>query len=93
MDGCRRSWSVEVSRRSLLQAAAYAAGAVPILTVTANRAMAAKASQSSVAYRDTPNGDKTCANCALFQPPDACRNVEGKVSPQGWCRIWVKKSS
>lgn len=78
------------SRRGVLRAAARAAGAVAILAMTAGRALA-KVSQKSVAYQDTPKGDQQCDNCALFQAPDACKYVEGKVSPTGWCNMYVKK--
>jgi High potential iron-sulfur protein len=74
------------TRRRLLQAA----GAVSLLCFGARAANAAKASKAAVSYRDTPNGDKNCANCKVFAPPDACKTVDGAVSPNGWCKIWVK---
>ena len=50
---------------------------------------APKISKKAVAYQDHPDGDKECAKCAQFQPPDACKMVEGPISPQGSCRIFV----
>jgi hypothetical protein len=50
-----------------------------------------KATKSSVSYQASPKGDQRCSNCALFQAPNACQNVEGVISPSGWCSIWVKK--
>jgi hypothetical protein len=50
-----------------------------------------KAAKSAVAYQAGPKGDQRCSNCTLFQAPNACLNVEGVVSPSGWCNIWVKK--
>jgi hypothetical protein len=81
--------SVEISRRSLLAAAA-AAGSAPILGLSAGPAMA-KMSEAAVSYQDSPKGDRNCAGCNLFQPPSACKTVEGTISPNGWCKIWVKK--
>jgi hypothetical protein len=74
----------------VLRGAARAGGAVTILAMTAGRALA-KASQKSVAYQDTPKGEQQCDNCALFQAPDACKYVDGAVSPSGWCKVYVKK--
>ncbi len=71
-------------RRVLLTAG----GAVSFLGLGIGAAHAAKASQGSVAYRDSPNGDKNCANCKLFISPNDCKSVVGPVSPNGWCRIW-----
>ncbi len=95
MENTLKIWSTELSRRSILQSAAYVAGAIPVLAtvVSVNEAAAAGMPQSAVAYRPTPNGEKRCDNCALFQAPNACRNVQGTISPQGWCRIYVKKSA
>jgi hypothetical protein len=76
-----------VSRRSLLRGATAAAG---ILGATSNQARAQpKISKVAVNYQDHPDGDKRCDKCAQFQPPDACKMVDGTISPQGSCRIFV----
>ncbi len=90
MTEARRIWSTDLSRRGLLQRAACAAGAAAILGVGVNAAMAGKMPQASVGYQGSPKGSQNCANCRLFQAPNACRSVDGSISPQGWCRIWVK---
>jgi hypothetical protein len=82
--------SLELTRRRLLQAGAGAAGAVSILGLSTRGAKAAKASKAAVAYRDSPKGDQNCANCRLFIAPNACKQVEGDISPNGWCKIWAK---
>jgi len=33
--------------------------------------------------------DYKCRKCRYWQEPDACEVVEGKISPQGWCAIWI----
>jgi High potential iron-sulfur protein len=86
-----RVWLLEFSRRALLQGVACGAGAVTILSATMNRAAAAKMSQQAVAYQGSPKGNQRCDNCALFQPPNACKSVDGNISPQGWCKIYVPK--
>ena len=80
-----------ISRRSVLQGVALAVGATPIiLATTYPAASAAKMSQSSVGYRNSPNGSQSCANCMLFIAPSSCKSVEDPISANGWCKIWVK---
>jgi hypothetical protein len=80
-----------VSRRTLLKSAACLAGAAPALLIMADSAQAAKLSKAAVKYQNSPKGSQSCANCKLFEPPSACRSVEGSVAASGWCNIWVKK--
>jgi hypothetical protein len=85
-----RSWSAPLSRRALLQGTAGFAGTAMILDATPNLAAAQpKISKVAVNYQDHPDGDKRCDKCIQFQPPDACKVVEGAISPQGSCRIFV----
>ena len=85
----------EVSSRAfsrrivLLHSAGCAAGAAALLLPL--KPAAAKMSQPSVAYQDNPKGDQKCSNCSLFQEPNACTLVDGNISPEGWCKFWVKK--
>lgn len=78
-----------VTRRVILAGAAVA-GAAPFLALGASPAWA-KMSQAAVAYQDSPKGDRNCAGCGLFQAPSSCKTVDGAISPNGWCKIWVKK--
>jgi hypothetical protein len=82
-----------LTRRAALRTLASIAGAGAALELGITQAQAAKMAQKAVSYQDTPNGDKRCDGCALFQPPDACKTVDGTISPSGYCKIWVKKSS
>ena len=82
--------SALLCRRALLQYVVAAAGGVAICCAPLRPAAAApKISKKAVAYQDHPDGDKQCDKCAQFQPPDACKMVEGPISPQGSCRIFV----
>ncbi len=83
--------SAEISRRSLLAGVAVA-GSAPIFAMSVTPAMA-KISQSAVAYQTSPKDDRSCSNCNLFQAPSTCKTVDGTVSPNGWCKIWVKKAA
>ena len=83
--------SPTLSRRVvLLRSAGRAAGAAAVLLPLKHAA--AKMSQPSVAYQDSPKGDQECSNCSLFQEPNACTLVDGEISPKGWCKFWVKKA-
>jgi High potential iron-sulfur protein len=83
-----------ISRRRILTVAAGAAGAVSGMAAivgASTPAQAAKASQKSVKYQDTPKGEARCENCALFEAPSSCKTVDGTVSPDGWCMVYAKK--
>jgi hypothetical protein len=87
MSGKPGSGSARFSRRSLLGSAIGAAG---ILVATPSPVTAQpKISKVAVNYQDHPDGDTRCDKCVQFQPPDACKMVEGTISPQGSCRIFM----
>jgi len=51
-----------------------------------------KVPQSTVQYQPKPKGEQKCALCANFiSESNACKLVEGKISPDGWCTLWAKK--
>ena len=50
-----------------------------------------KAKQALVQYQEKPKGDQRCDNCLQWQPPDACKIVEGKINPKGWCAVYLPK--
>jgi hypothetical protein len=82
--------SARPSRRALLQAAA---GAAALLGAAAGPAAAQlKVSRQSVAYQDQPDGGKRCSLCAHFVAPSSCQIVQGPISPQGYCRLFVSSS-
>ena len=83
-----------LSRRVLFQrAVTYAAAAATIDGLGLNQAVAqAKVPQKTVTYQDKPKGTDRCDGCSNFQPPNACKLVEGEISPQGWCSLFTKKT-
>jgi hypothetical protein len=81
--------SALLCRRAFLQYVAGTAGVVICYAPPQAAAAAPKISKKAVAYQDHPDGDKRCDRCAQFQPPDACKLVEGPIDPQGSCRIFV----
>ena len=82
-----------LSRRGLLLAAAAGGGALIITALVAPTPASAKVAQRSVNYRGAPNGQARCSNCTLWQPPAACKVVEGVISPNGWCSIYALKKA
>ena len=87
MSGEPAAGSARLSRRALLGGGIGAGG---ILGATPNLATAQpKISKVAVNYQDHPDGDKRCDKCIQFQPPDACKVVDGSISPQGSCRIFM----
>lgn len=53
----------------------------------------AKVSQASVHYQAQPKGDQQCSKCVHFIAElNACKLVEGQISPTGWCTLWTKKA-
>jgi hypothetical protein len=50
-----------------------------------------KISQEDAKYQDTPKGVQQCDGCN-FQPPNACKFVEGEIKPDGWCQLFYPKT-
>jgi High potential iron-sulfur protein len=48
-----------------------------------------KMSQKEAEYQDSPKDIRMCATCTLFEPPNACKLVEGEISPNGWCKAFA----
>lgn len=56
-------------------------------------AAAAKVAQAAVKYQTEAKGDQKCALCLHFiAESSTCKLVEGQISPDGWCTLWVKKA-
>jgi hypothetical protein len=87
--------SAALSRRSILRNLAIGAGGAAVLasSVVESRNAAAqnKATQKAVGYQDTPHDAQRCDNCRQFEPPSACKTVQGTIAAAGWCKIWVAK--
>lgn len=52
--------------------------------------MAEKVSKSSVHYR-SGNLSRRCGNCSMFQKPDGCTLVEGKIAARALCDDWEQQ--
>jgi len=81
-----------MSRRAVLRSAALSLGAATATAVVSQTAAQQKISQADAKYQATPKGDQRCDGCMLFQPPNACKVVQGDISPGGWCQLFAKKT-
>lgn len=77
------------SRRNLLKYGGLSLAMIPVV------AMAAKndGMRASMKYKDSPEGDKSCATCVQFVAPKACKIFPGddEISAKGYCVAWAKK--
>ena len=84
------------SRRNMLKIGGMALAMIPVVAIAAKN----DSMRSTMKYKDSPEGDKKCANCGLFVPgatPTAlggCTVFPGdtEISPEGYCAPWVKKA-
>jgi hypothetical protein len=52
-----------------------------------------KVTQASVQYQNQPKGVQQCGICAHFvAETNTCKLVEGQISPDGWCLLWVQNA-
>ena len=79
--------SKDVSRRVALMRTALAVGTAASVVVTRASAQQ-KVTQATVQYQNKPKGPQNCAACVNFQPPNACKFVQGTISPNGWCMLF-----
>jgi hypothetical protein len=86
MNDCRR-----ISRRVALTSAALSLGAATAAAMVTRAAAQQKLSQADAKYQTTPKDDQRCDGCVNFQPPNACRFVDGDISPSGWCQLFGPK--
>jgi len=86
-----------ISRRTLLKGAA-AVTCVALASAFAGKAFAEKSTKAAANYQDKPKGDKDCDDCNFFIPgktskaDGTCQLVEGSISPEGYCTLYVKKA-
>lgn len=78
----------ETSRRNVLRAGlGVLAGAL----IPARAVAQQKIAQKLVQYQEKPKGPQECDNCLHFVPPAACKMVDGKINPKGWCQLYAPK--
>jgi hypothetical protein len=81
-----------LSRRRLIGRAAGLGLVGAGLALSTREAAAQKLAQQAAQYQESPKNGQQCSTCALFEPPASCKIVDGAISPQGWCKFYVKKA-
>jgi hypothetical protein len=81
-----------ISRRVLLGSAAWTLSLAAAGMGATNVAAQAKVSKSDAKYQDQPKEQQRCDGCVQFQPPNACKIVDGQISPSGWCQLFAAKT-
>lgn len=79
-----------MSRRGLMQT--IIVGGATIATAGLAQAAPLKVKPTTVSYQPTPKGRARCDNCAKWLPPNACKTVDGVISPSGWCNVYAPKA-
>ncbi len=89
------------SRRGVLRAglAVVAAGGAATAAVAAEMnspaqriAQTDKLAQNIVQYQTSPKDGAMCSTCVNFEPPNACKIVDGNIVPNGWCVAYAPKN-
>src|ERR1700691_1027295 len=88
----RRNDRQRISRRAALAGAALALGAATAATAVRQAAAQEKISQAVAKYQGMPKGNDHCEVCNNFQPPNACKFVQGNISLSGWCQLFAPKT-
>jgi hypothetical protein len=78
-----------MNRRTVLIAMA---GAAPLMVLASTDAQA-KLAQATVGYQADPKDGKQCSDCNFYIDPGACKQVDGTISPTGYCKLFNKKAS
>jgi len=81
-----------ISRRVALTGTALALGAATAAIAVSQAAAQQKITQTDATYQAMPKGDQRCGRCVNFQPPNACKFVQGDISPSGWCQLFSPKT-
>ena len=82
----RKDGSQNMSRRMALTSTALAF-VIAAGTAVARASAQQKITQAAAKYQDQPKEKQSCAVCVYFEPPNACKFVQGTISPSGWCTL------
>lgn len=80
-----------ISRRLLLGSITWGTGLAASAMAAIIAAAQQKVSKVDAKYQDQPKGQQRCEICANFQPPNACKLVDGEIKPNGWCQFFAAK--
>ncbi len=85
------------TRREIFKTGVLAAVGAVAATAVFSQPAQAKMAQKAAMYQPKPHAGQDCLNCSRFIAGNApaadgtCSIVDGAVSPQGWCAMYVPK--
>jgi len=85
-----------LSRRKVLRGATVLVGGAALVVGSLAPACAqqsGKMTQKAAEYQNGPKNGQKCLDCSFYVQPQACKLVEGTISPVGWCKFYAKKAS
>jgi hypothetical protein len=77
------------ARRRWMRGALRGVAAGLAVGVVARTTAQEKLTRREAEYQDSPKDIRMCATCTLFLPPKSCKVVDGEISPEGWCKLFV----
>ena len=80
------------TRRIVLRAGLGLAAAGAAGMGLARPARAQKIAKEALMYQDSPKDGHECDQCVQWEPPNACKIVDGVISPKGWCGAFAPKT-
>jgi len=82
-----------LSRRTALRGAGAVLSALAALQLNARSKAEEKVEKVAAKYQIHPDGQQRCEICLQFEPPHACKLVQGDISPQGWCQFFAAREN
>jgi hypothetical protein len=87
-----------MSRRSLIEGAAVAAGGALAggwtrPATAQNIAEKDKIKQTEALYQQQPKGQQRCEICLQFDAPGKCKIVQGPINAKGWCQFFAAREN
>ena len=86
-NGNRRS----ISRRTVLAGTKLTLGAVIAAKTVSPAGAQPNFSKADAMYQTMPKGAQRCGLCSSFVAPNACKLVQGPISPTSWCQLFSPK--
>jgi hypothetical protein len=80
---------IGIRRRELFRAVFTGLAAVMTTASSLPARAQQKMTKQEAEYQDSPKDIRMCATCTLFEPPHACKVVDGDISPDGWCKAFA----
>jgi hypothetical protein len=73
-----------ILRRLLLGGLPWGTGFAASAMASAIAVAQQKVSKTDAKYQDQPKDGSAARFCVNFQPPNACKLVDGEITPNGW---------